>query len=213
MRGSQTRPAINIAGQFAFTGRCPYITLTNNELGDNLNLNMISSHKGFTLIELLIVLVIIGLLAAIAIPIYQDITLNTRIAQVDIAYGVVSRDFNQYLLASRDYSPQTSSAWKCSAEYMSVLTNGASAELIKDQNNLEFGYCLSGAYFCFYVYTTTGYRQNPVQLVYIRTYTDGTKDIMVNRNNPLGLKFYKRLSGRGETVLYGNYNDGSPGQR
>jgi type IV pilus assembly protein PilA len=60
------------------------------------------NSKGFTLIELLIVVAIIGILAAIAIPAYTGYTKKARIAGVVHAMGAVKNAITAYYSESAD---------------------------------------------------------------------------------------------------------------
>lgn len=56
---------------------------------------MKSVQKGFTLIELMIVVAIIGILAAIAIPAYQNYTIRAQVSEANSLIGGVETSFDE----------------------------------------------------------------------------------------------------------------------
>jgi len=59
-------------------------------------------QKGFTLIELMIVVAIIGILAAIALPAYQDYTIRSKVSELILAASATRTAITEKYQADQD---------------------------------------------------------------------------------------------------------------
>jgi type IV pilus assembly protein PilA len=69
---------------------------------------MRTAQKGFTLIELMIVVAIIGILAAVALPAYQDYTKRAKVAEAILAGSACKTSISE----GRG-TPHTPGSWGC----------------------------------------------------------------------------------------------------
>jgi type IV pilus assembly protein PilA len=74
---------------------------------------MKSVQKGFTLIELMIVIAIIGILAAIALPAYQDYTIRSKVSELVVKGDACKTSVVEYY-QSQGVLPATTAAAGCS---------------------------------------------------------------------------------------------------
>lgn len=71
---------------------------------------MKTMQKGFTLIELMIVVAIIGILAAVAIPAYQDYTIRAKISEVMVIASAAKTTTSEYFLSTGSMPDSTTTA-------------------------------------------------------------------------------------------------------
>ena len=84
-------------------------------------------QQGFTLIELMIVVAIIGILAAVALPAYQDYTIRAKISEVILALSACRTSITEVYQSGG--SQPAANSWGCEGGVSSKYVNALSSDI------------------------------------------------------------------------------------
>jgi type IV pilus assembly protein PilA len=101
---------------------------------------MRKNEKGFTLIELMIVIAIIGILAAVALPAYKDYTVRAKASELIIGASAAKNSISEYIIVNGTFPASTFEVQNISEGMISSLSwDGSTINIVGDSGTSALG--------------------------------------------------------------------------
>ena len=128
-----------------------------------------SMQKGFTLIELMIVVAIIGILAAVALPAYQDYTKRAKMSEVVLASSACRTSVTEVYQTNSAASLPTANNWGCES------STATSKYVNKIETDLNGGI----------IVTAQGFNDPTIDLMTVSLVPTGANGVPITAATPL----------------------------
>jgi type IV pilus assembly protein PilA len=88
-------------------------------------------QQGFTLIELMIVIAIIGILAAVALPAYQDYTVRAKASELMLAASSAKNSVSEFVITNGTIPDDTFTVQNNTSNMVSLVTWGSGSIVVE----------------------------------------------------------------------------------
>jgi type IV pilus assembly protein PilA len=93
-----------------------------------------NKNSGFSLVELMIVIVIIGVLAAVAVPIYNNNVMKAKMSEADAALGSIRTQLRVYYGENGTYPTEATAVDVVGASWNDINTNELDGKYFSDSS-------------------------------------------------------------------------------